>query len=241
MIKCIPPTTLFLVMVIILIGGGVLFFQKKQQSNISCTLEAKLCPDGSRVGRIGPACEFAPCPAPADQSDTSSDQACTIYVIRQTVLYQRPQKDADMFGQADAGESIQAGGKTEQGWIGFDPASAQAPNVGPFRLRWFAPDAPIELIGNCQDLKVWPSLPAKTCFIMAQTDIAIHTLPDASSTIVDSLHFGDYIEAIAKSGTGYPFWAKVQSPEGSLPAGTKGWIASDDINFNGECDTLPTQ
>ncbi|MEZ4200005.1 MAG: hypothetical protein R3B69_00140 [Candidatus Paceibacterota bacterium] len=28
----------------------------------ACTLEAKLCPDGSAVGRIGPNCEFAACP-----------------------------------------------------------------------------------------------------------------------------------------------------------------------------------
>jgi hypothetical protein len=27
-----------------------------------CTLEAKLCPDGSYVGRSGPKCEFVPCP-----------------------------------------------------------------------------------------------------------------------------------------------------------------------------------
>ncbi|MFA6533236.1 MAG: hypothetical protein WCT22_04555 [Patescibacteria group bacterium] len=29
---------------------------------IACTLEAKICPDGSTVGRSGPKCEFAPCP-----------------------------------------------------------------------------------------------------------------------------------------------------------------------------------
>jgi len=28
----------------------------------ACTEEAKLCPDGSYVGRTGPNCEFAPCP-----------------------------------------------------------------------------------------------------------------------------------------------------------------------------------
>jgi hypothetical protein len=28
-----------------------------------CTLDAKICPDGSSVGRSGPNCEFAPCPA----------------------------------------------------------------------------------------------------------------------------------------------------------------------------------
>jgi hypothetical protein len=30
----------------------------------ACTLEAKVCPDGSSVGRTGPNCEFAPCPTP---------------------------------------------------------------------------------------------------------------------------------------------------------------------------------
>ena len=29
---------------------------------VACTMEAKLCPDGSYVGRTGPKCEFTPCP-----------------------------------------------------------------------------------------------------------------------------------------------------------------------------------
>lgn len=29
---------------------------------VMCTQEAKMCPDGSAVGRTGPQCEFAPCP-----------------------------------------------------------------------------------------------------------------------------------------------------------------------------------
>lgn len=29
---------------------------------VACTMEAKMCPDGSAVGRTGPNCEFAPCP-----------------------------------------------------------------------------------------------------------------------------------------------------------------------------------
>jgi len=28
----------------------------------ACTMEAKICPDGSSVGRTGPNCEFTPCP-----------------------------------------------------------------------------------------------------------------------------------------------------------------------------------
>ena len=34
----------------------------------ACTQEAKICPDGSAVGRSGPNCEFAPCPEMPKQS-----------------------------------------------------------------------------------------------------------------------------------------------------------------------------
>lgn len=41
---------------------------------VACTLDAKICPDGSAVGRVGPACEFAPCPeTPAVEDVISID------------------------------------------------------------------------------------------------------------------------------------------------------------------------
>ncbi len=33
------------------------------QPPVACTADAKQCPDGSYVGRVGPSCEFAQCPA----------------------------------------------------------------------------------------------------------------------------------------------------------------------------------
>ncbi len=33
-----------------------------KDSEVACTMEAKLCPDGSYVGRVAPSCDFAPCP-----------------------------------------------------------------------------------------------------------------------------------------------------------------------------------
>jgi len=33
-----------------------------QRDIVACTADAKLCPDGSAVGRVPPNCEFAPCP-----------------------------------------------------------------------------------------------------------------------------------------------------------------------------------
>jgi hypothetical protein len=32
-------------------------------SFVACTMDAKMCPDGSYVGRVGPTCEFAACPS----------------------------------------------------------------------------------------------------------------------------------------------------------------------------------
>jgi hypothetical protein len=34
----------------------------KADTPAACTMDAKVCPDGSAVGRVPPDCEFAPCP-----------------------------------------------------------------------------------------------------------------------------------------------------------------------------------
>jgi flagellar basal body-associated protein FliL len=49
------------VIVIVAAGGAYWYFFKTQPEQIACTMEAKLCPDGSYVGRTGPKCEFTPC------------------------------------------------------------------------------------------------------------------------------------------------------------------------------------
>src|SRR3989344_4694049 len=53
---------IFGIVLLIAIGGSVLFFTDRNKNQIVCTMEAKLCSDGSSVGRVGPHCEFAPCP-----------------------------------------------------------------------------------------------------------------------------------------------------------------------------------
>jgi predicted lipoprotein with Yx(FWY)xxD motif len=43
----------------------------------ACTQEAKVCPDGSTVGRTGPNCEFAPCPpAPPVVGNDTDEHGC---------------------------------------------------------------------------------------------------------------------------------------------------------------------
>ncbi len=53
------------IIALLIIIGAFYFFWKKapqQPEQVFCTQDAKLCPDGSYVGRTGPKCEFAACP-----------------------------------------------------------------------------------------------------------------------------------------------------------------------------------
>jgi hypothetical protein len=43
----------------------------------ACTQEAKLCPDGSTVGRTGPNCTFAPCPISATATPLTATTTAT--------------------------------------------------------------------------------------------------------------------------------------------------------------------
>ncbi|MFC1595204.1 hypothetical protein ACFL3E_02130 [Patescibacteria group bacterium] len=43
-------------------GGGYYFLVLDKPIPFACTKEAKVCPDGSTVGRVSPSCEFAVCP-----------------------------------------------------------------------------------------------------------------------------------------------------------------------------------
>jgi hypothetical protein len=47
---------------------------KPDGGNAACTEEAKVCPDGSSVGRTGANCEFAECPAAADGDATPTPE-----------------------------------------------------------------------------------------------------------------------------------------------------------------------
>jgi hypothetical protein len=51
----LAAAVLIAIAIVVIRGSGV-------SDEAGCTLEAKICPDGTAVGRMGPSCEFAPCP-----------------------------------------------------------------------------------------------------------------------------------------------------------------------------------
>lgn len=58
------------IVLIIVVGVGAFIYRNMMErpaaggEQVACTMEARLCPDGSAVGRQGPNCEFTACPAP---------------------------------------------------------------------------------------------------------------------------------------------------------------------------------
>jgi hypothetical protein len=70
-----------IVLVLVLAGGYYVVKMKKdtapvpEPQPVACTLDARICPDGSAVGRTGPNCEFAPCPdiKPKPKPETATE------------------------------------------------------------------------------------------------------------------------------------------------------------------------
>ncbi len=61
--KGIAPIIIVLIIALLAAGGiGGYTYIKNKNKPIACMADAKLCPDGSSVGRIPPNCEFAECP-----------------------------------------------------------------------------------------------------------------------------------------------------------------------------------
>ncbi len=77
-----------LVAVVMMIAGSYYYGGRNVERPVACTQEAKLCPDGSAVGRTGPNCEFAECPAAAPTSTAGGGAGILPYNsgVRGTVL-----------------------------------------------------------------------------------------------------------------------------------------------------------
>lgn len=74
--------------VLVVFGAGIIGYLAITQNamapvSTACTQEAKVCPDGSTVGRSGPNCDFAECPtAPTPVAETEA----TVAVLNQRIL-----------------------------------------------------------------------------------------------------------------------------------------------------------
>jgi len=96
---------LFLVLGLFLVGGLVVAALEigvpTKPRGRACTEEAKICPDGSAVGRGGPNCEFAPCPTQNVQDETANWKTYTNTKDNYSIRY--PQNWFDRKGYEASG------------------------------------------------------------------------------------------------------------------------------------------
>ncbi|HEY4488484.1 MAG TPA: hypothetical protein VJB97_03120 [Candidatus Paceibacterota bacterium] len=62
-----------LVIFALITGGGYFLTSSSTEESLICTADAKMCPDGSFVSRIGPNCEFAECSAESNSPGENTD------------------------------------------------------------------------------------------------------------------------------------------------------------------------
>lgn len=118
-----------LAIIIVVILGVVLYMVYSEDTvttnePVACTQEAKLCPDGSYVGRTGPECEFAACPSAGDDStpwlSTSTPSATIKYPASLSTAYLTPTDwppsvnvTDEKFSCTEGGEATARAGQTE--------------------------------------------------------------------------------------------------------------------------------
>lgn len=61
-----------LAVILVILAMNFKFNKQEEAQGVACTMEAKICPDGSAVGRSGPKCEFAACPEAKTNTSTVS-------------------------------------------------------------------------------------------------------------------------------------------------------------------------
>jgi hypothetical protein len=160
---------------------------------------------------------------------------CVLVASATTNVYQRPFPDANVFGVLASGESIQPAALTADGWIGFDPGTAQAANFGVFRLRWVPLGETASLDGDCSALPVVVGPPVGVCFLMAMEQVTVYAAPDSTSAEVTTLYAEDYAAVLGR----FDSWLQVDLATSSLGLDLQGWVIAEFANFNGPCESLP--
>ncbi|MCC3155914.1 hypothetical protein LJ737_01605 [Hymenobacter sp. 15J16-1T3B] len=154
---------------------------------------------------------------------------CEQVTPRAATIYQRPEAQAPVFGQLPAGETLRPVARTADGWLGFDPATAQAANVGIFRLRWvraaevFGANAPV-----CADLPVVQA-PAYACLLMATHPVPVRLRPEAAAPPLGTIPVGSY--ARIRPQPAPAGWTAIEVPGQAQP----GYVAEADVELNGPC------
>jgi hypothetical protein len=175
----------------------------------------------------------------ATSTTMATSVPCELTASGNITLYNRPDTQAQVFSTVGSGFQQWLIALSPDGWYGFDPAYAQAANIGPFRLRWVPPTGSYSLSGNCEALPVLEWVPPPgLCFTMPMIDTNVYENPDTAAAVITTLTPGQFAEVTGV--TSDHNWAQVDLGPGNTGLSDTGWVEGISLNFNGPtCGSLP--
>lgn len=174
-------------------------------------------------------------------SGTLGDGACTsgnavvLSTVDSLLTYARPDVDSSVWGVLVPGEDLELACRTETGWLGFDPGTAQAGNSGSFRYRWVPPAGNYTIAASPLELPlVWgPS--GSVPYAMTFDRVPVRVEPDSLSFVADSLPCSSAAGIVSRFGD----WFLVDPAMGPSPEVRTGWVSLEDVSISGSLDSVP--
>lgn len=155
---------------------------------------------------------------------------CDITATAHVTVYMRASVASDEFGIL--GETVQATVRTADGFYGFDPGVAQGGNIGLFRMRWVLKTHDLTTSAGCANLPVVIPPIAGICYAMIMSDVPVYSSPDTTSSVLLTMHSGDY----AMMAGGDSGWYTLDLNVGTPAIDNLGYIEDGNLGgFNGPC------
>jgi hypothetical protein len=166
--------------------------------------------------------------------ETHAEARIELACLDSIPVYARPDSSSDIFASVSPGDSLTILVRTEEGWLGFDPGVAQAPNTGSFRYRWISPHDDFVLSGDPGILpEIWGP-DAGPVYGMIAVETVLLSESDSLSAAVDTLPPGS-AAAVAGRRDG---WLLLDPGQGPAGEGNEGWVPTADISVSGDLDSI---
>jgi hypothetical protein len=163
-------------------------------------------------------------------------ELCKLKAISEVTAYNRPSLEAEVFATMPLDTPFYVEARTEDGWIGFDPAYAQAGHIGLFHHRWVQETRDLTFEGDCSDIPLVVGPPPGVCLTMPMGYVPIYDEPDTSSQVAIILQPEDFVEVIGKTEDN---WIWVNLSVGNIELAGMGWVVDDHVIPMGPCTDLP--
>ena len=136
----------------------------------------------------------------------------------------RPGWNSAVFGTIQPGDTVSITVITENGWLGFDPGTAQAAFTGSFRYRWIPPDPSVD---TCGLDTVWAPGPGVT-YALSMGNAPVFSIPDTSSAPLGTMGPEWAAAVLAEKGN----WLLVDLDSGPDPGEGRGWVRLLDVSLS---------